>query len=105
MGSSLRKTVPSCVKHAVPVSWRNAWCTTRSFEEETKICYPGDGCNGDDRLEHYAVCRFLWAAIPNWVSVASSPRNSERFFLVDALAEDRIPAMATLVFAAYVWFF
>lgn len=101
VGSNLRKSVPSCVKYAVLVSWCNAWRTTRRFQDGVKSCYLCDECDGHDRLEHYAVCPFLWAAIPNRVSVASNPRNSERFFLVDAGAGDRIPAMATFVFAAY----
>ena len=97
----LRKSVPSFVKHAVLASWCNAWCTTRRFQEDVRRCYLCDECDGDDRLEHYAVCPFLWAAIPNCVSIASHPRNSERFFLVDAGAEDRIPAIATFIFSAY----
>lgn len=67
---------------------------------------PGDcrfcqDCSGDDSLEHYVQCHYLWDCLPHWSNIRSDSRSLVRSLLIKPLLHESVDKLAVLIFAAY----
>ena len=58
--NKIHRIAPPCVLFCLMATWCNAWCTARRFQSQESICHLCRECNGDDSLEHYAICEAQW---------------------------------------------
>ena len=52
--------MPPCVIFCVINTWCNGWCTEKRMQKSPVRCYLCLECDGEDSLEHYAVCTHHW---------------------------------------------
>ena len=71
--------VPPCVVYVVILTFFNGWTTTARFQENDRVCRLCYDCNGDDRLEHYATCRFQWLVFGRLFKKSIFPMSLARF--------------------------
>eukprot|EP00973_Karenia_brevis_P089865 12399818-Karenia_brevis.AAC.1 len=96
--NTIYRFVPPCVIFCLISSWCNAWCTSRRFQGSGR-CQLCIECQGEDSLEHYAVCKYHWNAFACKLKQASLPRSLRRFLCLDATNVDEMIFMACHVFA------
>ena len=80
----VRDHVPPCVLFCLIATWCNAWCTSRRFQNRGGECHLCSERDGEDSLEHYAVCPFQWEVFATKLRRPVYPRSLSRFLVLDA---------------------
>ena len=81
-----RTLVPPRVMAAVIRTWWNGWVTARRFQQRCgSRCIFGCGA-GEDSVEHYSMCKVLWAFSAGFLGMQPAPHPAQRraaFLLLD----------------------
>ena len=100
MATLVRVVPPRVIAAVIRTIW-NGWCTAARFQRVSP-CVLGCSHSAEDRIEHYAYCKFTkWVA--NRMFHLSSHELSLATFLLleDSMSEERIGQIAAVVFAVY----
>jgi hypothetical protein len=84
---AVHSQVPPCVLYCLINTWFNGWCTNRRFQGSGK-CLLSAQCDGEDSLEHYAVCSFHWKVFSKRLRRSCHPYSICRFFGLEADTSD-----------------
>eukprot|EP00973_Karenia_brevis_P004289 588183-Karenia_brevis.AAC.1 len=91
----LNSKVPPCVLHSLFTLWINAWTTDRRMQKDPRPCVLSHRCSGTDDIEHYAVCKYMWASTNKKLRISMHPCSMERFMLLKPLHEDNLILLAS----------
>ena len=94
------RDVPPSVLHALLITWLNGWCTDRRFQKiPPRGCLLCEACSGEDSIEHYAVCPYMWAAASKRLRLSGTCVSLSRFFVVEPAISDDSIILAANVYA------
>merc|ERR1711957_927425 len=99
--ATVRGRVPPCVLAAILATWFNGWTTGRRFQDRSCRCRFNQACLGEDSIEHYAVCAFVWDLASRSLRLRPTPRSLGRFLGLQLADHDSAISMALHIFAAY----
>jgi hypothetical protein len=91
---ALHNKLPPCIRASLLCTWLNGWCTARRFQQPRQPCSLSETCDGDDAIEHYAICPAIWQCAHQFLRLQTTPRSLPRFLCVHPLADDNINALA-----------
>lgn len=80
---TIHSLVPPCVLFCLISTWCNAWCTNKRFQG-TGRCRLSTQCEGEDSLDHYAVCSCQWQAFSSKLKRSYRPDSIIHFFGLEA---------------------
>ena len=83
LAQAVYSQVPPCVLYCLINTWFNGWCTNHRFQGTGK-CVLCDRCDGEDSLEHYAICSYQWRVFSNKLRRSCHPYTISRFFGLEA---------------------
>jgi len=86
--------VPPCVQFAVFKTFFNGWSTSARLQSNHRVCYICFECNGDDSIEHYATCSFMWNAFSQNYRACAWPQTLIRFLGLDTTRTEIFPFLA-----------
>ena len=76
----LSNKVPPCVLFSAINTFFNGWTTTARFQCNSQVCMLCLECDGNDSIEHYGTCPYMWRAFAQKFGVSCFPMCLERFF-------------------------
>ena len=83
--------VPPCVLFAAIKTFFNGLATSARFQKMAKVCLLCSDCNGEDSLEHYAVCEYQWVVFVDKFKTSVFPQSLARFLGICAIdLNDRV---------------
>ena len=91
--------VPPCVLFCLLCTWSNAWCTTRRFQESEAHCLLHSECDGEDSVEHYAVCKYQWNVFAAKLHRPNRPKSVCRSFALEEESADDMVFQVCLMYA------
>ena len=95
----IKSHVPPCVQFAYINTIFNGWATSARFQQNDNVCYLCFECDGNDSIEHYAECRYMWGAFVRKSRVCCYPQNLITFLGLCADDTHEIVLHSCLVYA------
>ena len=95
----ISNATPPCVIFAVLNTYLNGWSTGARFQEKNSKCLLCIDCEGEDRLEHYGSCIFMWRDFARRYGKSIFPMSLARFLGLFAESHDLKLAHAVNMFA------
>ena len=90
---------PPCVLFCLMATWCNAWCTARRFQSQVSKCHLCRECNGNDCLEHYAICEAQWKMATSRLQLRRGAFSFQRFLGLDPEHFDEVELQVCHVYA------
>ncbi len=76
-------------------TWLNGWCASHRFRDEGSTCKLMCDCDGQDDLEHYALCLHGKHYLGRRLLIDMESATLQSFMLLDAELPLPVPLMAT----------